>query len=101
MQKNVMIEDGIPTYILRRKPIEVSPNQGEAPQVHLCSTSDALVFHGPTLKKGRHSLQEDSLQDKQGRVCKMAVCKVTICKMTVCKMTVCKMTIFKMNDIST
>ena len=63
MQKKVMRKDGIPTHILRRKPIEVSPNQGEAPQIHLYSMSNESIFHGPTLKK-------------EGTIYKMTVYKI-------------------------
>ena len=63
MQKKVMRKDGITTHILIRKPIKGSPNQGEAPQIHLYSMSNDLVFHGPTLKK-------------EGTIYKMTVYKI-------------------------
>ena len=40
------------TYILKREPIEVSPKQGDPPQVQLSSFSNETVLHDLTLKKG-------------------------------------------------
>ena len=40
------------TYILKSEPIEISPKQGDPPQVQLNSSSNETVLHGPMLKKG-------------------------------------------------
>ena len=63
MQEKVTKDNGRLTYLFNRKSIKVSPNRGEAPQIHLHFTSNKLVLHGLMLKREN-----------------------TICKMTICKM---------------
>lgn len=62
MKKKIMREGRIYTHLIRRKPIEMSPDRRKAPQVHHRSTSNEPVFHGLMLKR-------------EGIVCKMIVCK--------------------------
>ena len=57
------------TYILRRKPIQVSPKWNDPPKVQLNSSSNKIVLCGPTLKNG-------SVQDSEMIVYKMTVCKI-------------------------
>ena len=50
MQEIVTRKSECLTHLLRRKVVKVSPNRGEAPQIHLRSTSDKTILYGPTLK---------------------------------------------------
>ena len=49
-------------YIIRRKPIKMGLDQGDALQIHCSPPSNKIVLHGPALKR-YSSLQDDSFQE--------------------------------------
>ena len=53
------------TYILGRKPIQVSLKQNDPLQIQLSSSSNETVLHDPTLKNGSvQGSEENSLQNE-------------------------------------
>ena len=62
LQKKIIGENRIFTHLIGRKPIEVSPNRGEALQIHHSFMSNKSVCYDLALEKGN-------------TVYKMIVCK--------------------------